>query len=50
VTLAYVTGIEIVALCGARVVAHRDYERFPVCPLCEESLALLRQLKLDADP
>jgi hypothetical protein len=50
VTLAYVTGIGIVALCGARVVAHRDYERFPVCPLCEESLALLRQLKLDADP
>jgi hypothetical protein len=44
VMLAYVTGIEIVGLCGARVVAHRDYEKFPVCPKCEESLALLRQL------
>ena len=44
VMLAYVTGIEIVGLCGARVAAHRDYEKFPVCPKCEESLALLRQL------
>ncbi len=42
VTLAYATGIEITGLCGARVVAHRDYEKFPVCPVCEERLALLR--------
>jgi hypothetical protein len=45
VTLAYVTGIEIVGLCGARVVAHRDHERFPVCPRCIDSLGLLRSLK-----
>jgi hypothetical protein len=45
VTLAYVTGIEIVGLCGARVVAHRDYEKFPVCLTCVESLALLRQVR-----
>lgn len=44
-TLAYVEGIEIVGLCGARVVAHRDYEHFPVCPNCIESLELLRSLK-----
>ena len=29
-------GIEIVGLCGARVVAHRDYEQFPICPTCKE--------------
>ncbi len=34
--------VEIVALCGARVVAHRDHEGFPECPRCRESLALLR--------
>lgn len=45
VTLAYLTGIEIRALCGASIVAHRDYERFPVCPVCQESLRLLRSLK-----
>lgn len=44
VTLAYLTGIEIRALCGANIVAHRDYERFPVCPTCVESLRLLRSL------
>lgn len=42
VSCAYVLGIEITALCGARVVAHRDYERFPVCPKCEEALDSLR--------
>lgn len=45
VTLAYVTGIEIVGLCGASVVAHRDYEKYPVCPSCQENLELLRQLR-----
>lgn len=45
VTLAYMTGIEITALCGASVVAHRDYERFPVCPRCQENLVLLRSLR-----
>jgi hypothetical protein len=45
VTLAYLTGIEITALCGASIVAHRDYERFSVCPTCQESLALLRSLR-----
>lgn len=45
VTLAYLTGIEIQALCGASVVAHRDYERFPVCPVCRENLILLRSLR-----
>ncbi len=50
VTLAYVEGIEIVGLCGARVVAHRDYERFPVCPTCVGSLELLRSLRGDGPP
>lgn len=45
VTMAYATGIEIIGLCGARVVAHRDYETFPVCPSCTENLALLRSLR-----
>jgi len=50
VTLAYVEGIEIVGLCGARVVAHRDYERCPVCPTCIDSLELLRSLRGDGGP
>lgn len=50
VTLAYVEGIEIVGLCGARVVAHRDYERFPVCPTCIYNLDLLRSLRGDEGP
>lgn len=45
VTLAYLTGIEITALCGASIVAHRDYERFPVCPTCQENLELLRSVR-----
>lgn len=45
VTLAYATGIEIVGLCGARVVAHRDYEKLPICSSCQENLELLRQLR-----
>lgn len=45
VTMAYATGIEIIGMCGARVVAHRDYEKFPVCPSCAENLALLRSLR-----
>lgn len=50
VTLAYVTGIEIVGLCGASVIAHRDYEKFPLCPICQENLALLRQLRGSPEP
>jgi hypothetical protein len=45
VTLAYVTGIQIVGICGASVVAHRDYERFPICPTCQENLELLRAMR-----
>lgn len=45
VTRAYIEGIEIVGLCGARVVAHRDYENLPVCERCDESFALLRHLR-----
>ncbi len=44
VTMAYATGIEIIGLCGARVVAHRDYEKLPVCPACTANLELLRGL------
>lgn len=44
-TLAYATGIEIVGLCGATVVAHRDYEKLPICPCCQENLELLRRLR-----
>lgn len=49
VTLAYATGIEIVGLCGASVVAHRDYEKFPICPSCQENLELLRQLRTSTE-
>lgn len=49
VTLAYATGIEIVGLCGAKVVAHRDYERLPVCASCQRSLELLRQTRSPED-
>lgn len=49
VTVAYVTGIEIIALCGASVVAHRDHEKFPVCPSCRENLALLRAAREPKD-
>ena len=45
VTRAYIEGIEIIGLCGARVVAHRDYEDLPVCDKCNEAFALLRQLR-----
>ncbi len=45
VTRAYIEGIEIIGLCGARVVAHRDYEDLPVCDQCNETLALLRRLR-----
>lgn len=50
VTLAYATGIEIVGLCGASVVAHRDYEKFPICPSCQENLELLHQLRGSPEP
>ena len=45
VTRAYIEGIEIIGLCGARVVAYRDYESLPVCKTCDESFDLLRQLR-----
>ena len=45
VTRAYIEGIEIIGLCGARVVAHRDYEELPVCDKCNEAFALLRKLR-----
>jgi len=45
VTRAYIEGIEIIGLCGARVVAHRNYEDLPVCDQCNETLALLRHLR-----
>ena len=43
VTLSYVEGIEITALCGVRFVAHRDPEFYDECPTCGAALALLRQ-------
>ena len=45
VTRAYIEGIEIIGLCGARVVAHRDYEALPVCNQCNEAFALLRRFR-----
>jgi hypothetical protein len=42
VTLAYVEGIEITALCGARFAPCRNPENFEICPACAEALALLR--------
>ena len=45
VTRAYIEGIEIMGLCGALVVAHRDYEDLPVCDKCDGAFALLRKLR-----
>jgi hypothetical protein len=42
VSRAYVTGEEIVALCGKRFVPTRDPSRYPVCPTCTEILAARR--------
>jgi hypothetical protein len=42
VTLAYVEGIEITALCGALFAPCRNPENFETCPACAEALALLR--------
>ena len=39
VNRAYVTGEEIVALCGKRFVPTRDPSRYPVCPTCREIVA-----------
>ena len=46
VTRSYIEGIEIVGVCGARVVAHRDFESFPVCPDCSDAVELLRQVRV----
>jgi hypothetical protein len=43
VTLAYVEGVEITALCGVRFSPHRDPDRFEECPGCAAALALLRR-------
>lgn len=43
VTLAYVEGVEITALCGARFAPYRNPENFEGCPACAEALALLRR-------
>jgi hypothetical protein len=43
VTLSFVEGIEITALCGVQFVAHRDPSLYEECPNCAASLALLRQ-------
>jgi hypothetical protein len=48
VTIAYVTGVEIVGLCGAVVIPHRDPEQFPVCPACSEAVELIRRFGRDA--
>lgn len=42
VTLAYVEGVEITALCGVRFAPYRNPERFEECPACAEVLAHLR--------
>lgn len=43
VTLAYVEGVEIIALCGVRFTPHRNPDNFDECPTCAEALALLRR-------
>lgn len=43
VALAYVEGVEITALCGARFAPFRDPDGFPECPACAETLKLLRR-------
>jgi hypothetical protein len=42
VTMAYVEGVELMAVCGARLVAHRDTNTLPICDACEAGLDLLR--------
>jgi hypothetical protein len=43
VTLAYVEGVEIVALCGVRFTPHRNPDGFEECSACAAALALLRR-------
>ncbi len=43
VTLAYVEGVEITALCGVRFTPHRNPDGFEECPACAGALALLRR-------
>lgn len=42
VTLAYVEGLELRALCGVRFLPHRDPEHFEECSACAEALLVLR--------
>lgn len=42
VTMGYVEGTEIAALCGARFTPHRDPDHFDVCEACDDALQLLR--------
>lgn len=37
-TEAYVFGIPVVALCGKIWVPHRNPDKYPICPECEECL------------
>ena len=42
VTVGYVEGVEITALCGVRFTPHRDPDSRSVCPACDAALRLLR--------
>jgi Protein of unknown function (DUF3039) len=43
VTLAYVEGVEITALCGVRFTPYRNPDQFEECPACAQAVALLRR-------
>lgn len=40
---AYVTGEEIVALCGKKWTPSRDPEKYPICPTCRDLLDFLSE-------
>lgn len=45
ITLAYIEGVAIRALCGHEFTPSRDPEQFDVCSSCADALALLRRLR-----
>lgn len=39
---ANVEGVPVVALCGKKWIPNRDPSRYPVCPTCQEIMAVIR--------
>ena len=37
-----VGGVDVMALCGKKGSPHRDPDRYPICPTCQEIMSVLR--------